>query len=177
MALLRDRTRDEELVRACLNGDQLAWAELIRSYQRLIYSVARVLCPDDGDADEIFQQVCLELYQRLADVRDVASLPRWLVIVTRRQSVTFLRNCRRTSNLEEQLPGESRLEAIEHLHAVERALEQMPERCRRLLTELYLSEDSSTYAGIAERMRIPIASIGPTRGRCLEKLRAILRAT
>ncbi|PYS17868.1 MAG: hypothetical protein DMG11_34250 [Acidobacteria bacterium] len=169
MALLRDRTRDEELVRACLNGDQLAWAELIRSYQRLIYSVARVLCPDDGDADEIFQQVCLELYQ--------ASLPRWLVIVTRRQSVTFLRNCRRTSNLEEHLPGESRIEAIEHLHAVERALEQMPERCRRLLTELYLSEDSSTYATIAERMRIPIASIGPTRGRCLEKLRAILRAT
>ena len=79
--------------------------------------------------------------------------------------------------MEEQLPGESRLEAIEHLHAVERALEQMPERCRRLLTELYLSEDSSTYARIAERMRIPIASIGPTRGRCLEKLRAILRAT
>ena len=112
MALLRDRTRDEELVRACLNGDQLAWAELIRSYQRLIYSVARVLCPDDGDADEIFQQVCLELYQRLADVRDVASLPRWLVIVTRRQSVTFLRNCRRTSNLEEQLPGESRLDHL-----------------------------------------------------------------
>src|SRR6266481_9904474 len=98
MALLRERTRDEELVRACLNGDQLAWAELIRSYQRLIYSVARVLCPDDDDADEIFQQVCLELYQRLADVRDVASLPRWLVIVTRRQCITLLRSRKETSS-------------------------------------------------------------------------------
>src|SRR2546426_12752602 len=108
MALLRDRTRDEELVRACLNGDQLAWAELIRSYQRLIYSAARVLCPDDADADEVFQQVCLELYQRLADVRDVASLPRWLAIVTRRQSVTLLRNRRPASDQDEHhLPGES----------------------------------------------------------------------
>src|SRR6267142_2879138 len=134
MALLRDRGRDVELVHACLNGNQAAWAELIRSYQRLIYSVARVLCPDDSDADEVFQQVCLELYQRLADVRDVASLPRWLAIVTRRQSVTLLRNSRPTANLDDHdLPGEFRIGVIEHLHAVESALQQMPERCRRLL--------------------------------------------
>jgi RNA polymerase sigma factor (sigma-70 family) len=177
MPLLRDRVRDAELVHACLNGDQAAWAELIRSYQRLIYSAARVLCPDDADADEVFQQVCLELYQRLADVRDVVSLPRWLAIVTRRQSVTLLRNRRRASDLDEHLPGESRIEAIEYRHAVERALEQVPERCRRLLTDLYLSDESFSYATIAERMHIPIASIGPTRGRCLEKLRSILAAT
>jgi hypothetical protein len=61
MAVLRDTIRDVELVCACLNGDHVAWAALIRGYQRLIYSVARVLCPDRDDADEVFQQVCRRL--------------------------------------------------------------------------------------------------------------------
>jgi RNA polymerase sigma factor (sigma-70 family) len=177
MPLLRNKVRDAELVNACLNGDQSAWADLIRSYRRLIYSVARVLCPDDGDADEVFQQVCLELYQRLADLRDIASLPRWLVIVTRRQSVNLLRGRKETTSLDEsRLPGKSRIETIEYRHAIERALERLPDRCRRLLTDLYFSEDAVTYASIARRMKMPVASIGPTRARCLEKLRAIMSA-
>ena len=177
MPLLRDRVRDAELVSACLKGDQSAWTDLIRGYQRLIYSVARVLCPEQGDADEVFQQVCLELYQRLADLRDVASLPKWLVIVTRRQSITLLRGRKETTTLDEsRLPGKSRIETIEHRHAIERALERLPDKCRRLLNYLYFSEDGVSYASIAQRMKIPVASVGPTRARCLEKLRAILGA-
>jgi len=177
MPLLRDKVRDSELVHGCLNGDQSAWTELIRSYQRLIYSVARVLCPDQGDAEEVFQQVCLELYQRLADLRDVSSLPKWLIIVTRRQSVTLLRGRKQTTSLDEnRVPGKSRIETIEHRHAIERALERMPDRCRRLLTYLYFSDDGVSYANIATRMKMPVASVGPTRARCLEKLRAILTA-
>ncbi|HYR43095.1 MAG TPA: sigma-70 family RNA polymerase sigma factor [Terriglobia bacterium] len=177
MPLARDSVRDVELVTACLNGDQAAWAELIRSYQRLIYSVARLLCPDLRDADEVFQQVCLELYLRLAAVQDVASLPKWLVIVTRRQSITLLRTRRQMSNFDENhFPSDPRVEAIEHRYAVQRALEQMPDRCRRLLTDLYFSEEPLTYAKVAERMQIPVASVGPTRARCLEKLRAMFEA-
>ncbi len=177
MPLLRDKVKDAELVSACLNGDQSAWTKLIHSYQRLIYSVARVLCPEQGDADEVFQQVCLELYQRLADLRDVASLPKWLVIVTRRQSITLLRNRKETTSLDEKhVPGKFRIETIEHRHAIEQALERLPERCRRLLNHLYFSEDGVSYANIAQRMQIPVASVGPTRARCLQKLRAILSA-
>jgi RNA polymerase sigma factor (sigma-70 family) len=177
MPLVRDTVRDVELVTACLNGDQAAWAELIRSYQRLIYSIARLLCPDDRDADEVFQQVCLQLFLRLAAVKDVASLPKWLVTVTRRQSITLLRSRRQMSTFEENhLPLDPRVDAIEHHHAIQRALEQMPERCRRLLTDLYFSDERLSYAQVAERMQIPAASVGPTRARCLEKLRAILTA-
>jgi RNA polymerase sigma factor (sigma-70 family) len=173
--VLGDSVRNAELVSACLNGDQVAWAELIRGYQRLIYSVARMLCPEERDADEVFQQVCLELYKRLADLRDVASLPKWLVIVTRRQSITLLRSRRPTADLDEnRLPSESRIEAVEYHHAIQRALQQMPDRCRRLLTDLYFNEESLSYAKIAKRMGIPEASVGPTRARCLEKLRAFL---
>ncbi len=177
MPLLRDKVGDAKLVNACLKGDQSAWAELIRSYRRLIYSVARVLCPDQGDAEEVFQQVCLELYQRLADLRDVASLPKWLIIVTRRQSITLLRGRKQTTSLDEnRLPGKSRIETIEHRHAIERALERLPDKCRRLLNYLYFSEDGVSYANIAQWMKIPVASVGPTRARCLEKLRAIMSA-
>jgi len=177
MPLLRDKVRDAELVSACLKGDQSAWTKLIHSYQRLIYSVARVLCREQGDADEVFQQVCLELFQRLADVRDVASLPKWLVIVTRRQSITLLRSRKQTTSLDEnRVPGEFLIETIEHRHAIERALERLPDRCRRLMNYLYFSEDGVSYANIAKRMKIPVASVGPTRARCLQKLRAILSA-
>ena|SRR5437867_3231192 len=177
MPLPRDKVRDAELVNACLSGDQSAWAELIRSYKRLIYSVARVLCADPGDADEVFQQVCLELYQRLADLRDVSSLPKWLVIVTRRQSITLLRGRKETTSLDEsRLPGKFRIETIEHRHAIERALQRLPDKCRRLLDALYFSEDRVSYENVARRMKMPVASVGPTRARCLEKLRAIMSA-
>src|SRR6185503_8037613 len=123
MALVRDTIRDAELVTACLNGDPVAWEHLIRSYQRLIYSVARVLCPDRRDADEVFQQVCLELYRRLADIRDAARLPKWLVTVTRRQCITLFRSRGDTSAHdqlldENSLPQNPHVQTVEHRHAI-----------------------------------------------------------
>src|SRR5215475_5470025 len=83
---------DSELIKSCLDGDQTAWSELIDRYQRLIYSVARKLSRSPEDAADVFQQVCLELYQRLADLRDVETLPAWLIIVTRRQAGAVLKS-------------------------------------------------------------------------------------
>jgi RNA polymerase sigma factor (sigma-70 family) len=158
-----------------MNGSQSAWGDLVRSYQRLIYSVARVLCPEPADADDVFQQVCLELHQRLPEIRDIASLPKWLVTVTRRQSVNFVRARMRTSDVNENdLACASQIQAIERQHTLDRALRQMPDRCRRLLTHLSFSGEPVSYAEVAELMGMPIASIGPNRARCLKKLRAIL---
>src|SRR6266487_4563335 len=80
------RKSDTDLVRQCLTGDQGAWSELIDRYQRLIYSVARTLSQSSEDAADVFQQVCLELYQRLPELRDAETLPAWLMTVTRRQA-------------------------------------------------------------------------------------------
>src|SRR6266496_324683 len=85
-----------ELIERCLKGDQDAWAELIDRYQRLIYSVAHTLSESPDDAADVFQQVCLELYQRLHQLRDAETLPAWLITVTRRQVAAMLKSRKTT---------------------------------------------------------------------------------
>src|SRR6266705_681682 len=144
--ILRTASTDQELVEACLDGDEGAWGELIRKYQRLIFSTARMLCPEPADAADVFQQVCLELYQRLPQVRDVQSLPKWLITVTRRRSVDLLRGRPGTAEIDEdQLPCNSQIDALERHCDLDRALEQLPERYKRLLVHLYFSEQPSSY--------------------------------
>ncbi|PYS28217.1 MAG: hypothetical protein DMG11_13470 [Acidobacteria bacterium] len=59
-------------------------------------------------------------------------------------------------------------------NALEQALGRLPDRCRRLIELLYFTAEEPTYAEIAEEMGMPVASIGPTRARCLEKLKKLL---
>jgi RNA polymerase sigma factor (sigma-70 family) len=65
-------------------------------------------------------------------------------------------------------------ELLERQQAVRGSLESMPERCRDLLTMLFYQADDLSYAEIARRMNIPVPSVGPTRARCLEKLKKLL---
>lgn len=166
---------DTALIERCLHQDQSAWAELVRRYQRLVYSVALTLCSDRSDVSDVFQQVWLELYQHLSDLRNVEALPAWLITVTRRRSYAAMNAKRGTTPLDEDMPETAdRLSLIEQEHALERGLEQLPDRCRRLIDLLYFDTEEPSYAEIAEIMQMPEASIGPTRGRCLEKLRKLL---
>jgi RNA polymerase sigma factor (sigma-70 family) len=174
---VRTAQNDEELVKDCLDGDEAAWAELIRKHQRLIYSVARVLCPEPSDTADVFQQVCLDLYQRLPQIRDIQCLPKWLVTVTRRRSVDLLRRKPKTTELEaDQLSCDSQIETLQRHRDLECALAQLPDRCRRLLVQLYFSEEPSTYVEVTKHLGIPASSIGPTRARCLQKLRALMES-
>jgi RNA polymerase sigma factor (sigma-70 family) len=165
---------DALLIQRCLNADQQAWVELIAKYQRLIYSIAQTLCREPADASDVFQQVCFDLYQRLPDLRSTETLPAWLMTVTRRQSYAVLKARSRRAELDDMPEVESRIAQIEKEHAVERALDQASERCRQLLNLLYFDAASPSYAEIAETLHIPVASIGPTRARCLEKMKKLL---
>src|SRR5947199_10268942 len=118
--LLRTAGRDQDLVDACIDGDEASWAELIRKYQRLIYSAARVLCPEPADSADVFQQVCLELYQRLPQLRDAQSLPKWLITVTRRKSVDVVRRWSRTTELgDDEFHSDPEVEALQRNHELE----------------------------------------------------------
>lgn len=166
---------DHELIARCLNGDQGAWGDLIHRYQRLVYSVAHSFCPQPDDASDVFQQVWMELYQHLSDLRNVEALPAWLITVTRRKASLAVRSRRGSEPLDDDLPDLSQnLSSIEDEHALERGLEQLSERCRRLINLLYFRIDEPSYAEIAKAMDMPVPSIGPTRARCLEKLRKLL---
>ena len=90
---------DRNLVQRCIEGNQDAWKELVARYQRLIFSIALRICRDSEVSADIMQQVCLELYQRLDEVRNLASLPGWVATVTRRKSYDYLRSLKPTEPL------------------------------------------------------------------------------
>ncbi|HEY2383649.1 MAG TPA: sigma-70 family RNA polymerase sigma factor [Terriglobia bacterium] len=166
---------DNELIERCLKGDQAAWRDLVVRYQRLVYSIAHVFCSNPEDVSDVFQQVWLELYQQLADLRSIEALPAWLMTVTRRRSYAVLQTRYGPEPLKEDIPYISgHLAQVEREHSVERALDQLPDRCRRLIGLLYFDASEPSYAQIAETLGMPEASIGPTRARCLEKLRKLL---
>ena len=173
---------DASLVRACRMGDESAWRELIRRYRRLIYSIPVAYRLPHAEADEIFQSVTIKLYENLAKLRKVESLASWLAVTARRECVASLRSGRRFAAIEDSHADGSQQDAhdvTQELHQVEcehmlaLAFEQMDEACRALLGALYLEEPTPSYDEIARRLSRPVGSLGPTRGRCLEKLRKI----
>ena len=166
---------DRDLIDACLRGEQDAWAELIARYQRLIYSVARKLCPQPEDTSDVFQRVCLDLYQSLKTLRSDRTLPAWLITVTKRRAYAVLRDTRENIPIEDYL-AEARpeVEAVEKEFLLERAVGDLPERCQSLLRLLYFDPHEPSYEQVSQRLGIPVASIGPTRARCLDKLRKLM---
>jgi RNA polymerase sigma factor (sigma-70 family) len=167
-------SRDRDLIDACLRGEQDAWNELIARYQRLIYSVARKLCPQPEDAADVFQRVCLDLFQSLGSLRNDRTLPAWLITVTKRRAYAVLRETREIIPIEDYLTeAKPEVEAVEKEFLLERAIGELPERCQSLLRLLYLDPQEPSYEQISQRLGMPVASIGPTRARCLEKLRKL----
>ena len=182
---------DRHLIAACLEGEVIAWETLIARYQRLIYSIPLKSRLSADDAADVFQSVCLTLYKKLASLRDHEKISSWLITTTTRECWRVSARNRREaqasdsgsdddSNPLESIPSAAPLadeerETLERQQAVRQGVESLPERCRELLTMLFYQSDQWSYADIARRMEMPVPSIGPTRARCLEKLKKLLQ--
>jgi RNA polymerase sigma factor (sigma-70 family) len=181
---------DRSLVAACLQGDHSAWEALITRYQRLIYSIPIKARLSQDDASDIFQSVCLKLYEKLASIRDSERISSWLITTTSRECWRLSGRNRReavptTSGDEEhdsfmkEIPAKGPLadeqrQILEQQHQVRQAVDALPDRCRELITMLFYQKDELSYVDIAGRMKMPVPSVGPTRARCLEKLKRLL---
>ncbi|MBI2975653.1 MAG: sigma-70 family RNA polymerase sigma factor [Chloroflexi bacterium] len=175
---------DAELVRQCLDGQATAWEELLSRYERLIYHTALRAGAAGGEAADVFQAVCLIWLEGLGRLRDPERLGAWLVTVTRRETWACWKRRRETEADDDELlkieaPPEELPEALAAQaadgRAVKQALGQLAEPCRRLLWMLYFDPERPSYEDIARRLNLAANSIGPTRARCLEKLKTILR--
>lgn len=174
---------DRELVRRCLAGDESAWAQLVGRYERLVYSVARACGLLNQDADDVHQVVWERLIEHLAGLRRTEGLASWLTVTTRREAVRWATRRRREQALDEETlglepDGEESLEGtilrIEREHGVAIALERLGEPCRSLLEALYFEDPAPSYEELGARLGRPVGSLGPTRARCLEKLRRLV---
>ena len=171
---------DPGLVQACLDGDDAAWSTLVEKYQRLVLSVAHKCGLADADADDVFQIVFTTLFRRLDGLRDQTRLSSWLITTTYREAWRFGKSAQRHTALDEAIvdvgtpPGDLVAQA-EREQLVRDAMVLLDDRCRALLTALFLTDDAPSYDQIAGRFGMPVGSIGPTRARCFKKMDAVLR--
>lgn len=180
------RMTDAELVASCLKGDARAWEALIHRYKRLIFSIPRKYQLTPDEAADVFQSVCLIMLKGLEGLKDHTKLSSWLITTTLRECWKLKRRDPvEVSPLEDEegnpvdIPDENPLpdelvEYLERQHLIRLAMERLPERCRRLLQMLFYEQGQWSYEQISRELGLPIASIGPTRGRCLQKLKRIL---
>jgi RNA polymerase sigma factor (sigma-70 family) len=178
---------DEEVVRACLEGDAKAWSVLVRRYDKLVYNIALRSGLFADDAADVSQIVFVTIYRNLHLLERAASLSSWISMIARREAWRAKRRLTRSPTSSDSdamesaaatpavdsLPDEE-VDRIERRFLVHRALERLDDRCRRLLEFLFLSSSSLSYEDSARALGIPRGSIGPTRARCLEKLKKIL---
>lgn len=184
---------DATLVARCRRGDAAAWGLLVQRYQRLVYAVAMRIGHDTHVAADIFQTVFARLVEQLPRIAEPDRLQAWIVTTAKREALLLRRRAQRTVSMtreeeddapdfapEWDLPDdaalpEQALDDLQQAHLLRLALERLDRRCRDLLALLFRDEDDTVgYDEVARRLDMPIGSIGPTRARCLGKLRKLV---
>lgn len=172
-----------DLVQRANAGDRAAWEALVDMYAGMIFSIARSHRLNDADSTDVSQTTWLRLVENLDRLNDPARVGAWLATTARRECLRVLGVAARqlpTANdteleprIREQLEVDADLLATERDARVRVALAQLPPRWATMLL-LLSGDDAISYQELSERLGMPIGSIGPTRARCLKKLRAIL---
>lgn len=166
------------------DGDVGALDEVVRELNPLLWHVARSQGLESGEAADVVQTTWLELLRRLHEIRSPQALTAWLISTTKREAWQVNRRRRRFAE-----PGSEVLEAIPDASAelserlidderdriLWRHFQQLSQRCRELL-RIVSMVDRPDYAVVSEALAMPHGSIGPTRARCLAKLREMLLA-
>jgi RNA polymerase sigma factor (sigma-70 family) len=174
---------DHSLVRDCILGNENAWSLLIDRYRNLIFSIPIKLGMSPDDAADIFQGVCVALVQELPRLREPRALPAWLIQTTSHKCFRWKNESRRYTDGElkqETLADESvklpdkLLEEFYREQIVRDAVSELPTECKRLIELLFYHVPPLNYDDLAAALKMPKGSIGPTRMRCLEKVRLLL---
>lgn len=171
------------LVAQVRNGDQDAWNQLVDAYSGLVWGIARNHRLGASDAADVSQTTWLRLVENIDRIEDSRRVGAWLATTARRECLRVLRLAGRQllvqdeDELDRRDPDEVPVDRLllleEQAGVVRRAFERLPERCQRILG-LLVVDDPPSYVELSAMLDMPIGSIGPTRGRCLEKLRALI---
>lgn len=178
---MSDDSSVSSLVARVCDGDQEAWNEIIERYAPLVWSICLRYQLSRSDVDDVGQSVWLLLVENIGKLREAAALPGWLTTTTRRECLRVLRTTQRHDHAdlppEEQMPVdpeaatvEQEVILVERNAALRAAFAELAPSCHELLSML-MTDPPLSYADVSTRMGIPVGSIGPTRARCLDRLR------
>lgn len=175
---------DWDLIQACRQGDEQAWNYVVDRYKRLVFSIPLTYGLGQNDAADIVQLTFMMFMQGLDGLHKDSHLGGWLATVARRNTWHLI-NRRRRENLENGalgediiLPDETSADENERWELttwIHDGLTQLDERCRALLLALYFDPEQPAYSEVAKHLGLAEGSIGPTRARCLQRLREIMR--
>ena len=174
---------DRDLVKECLSGSQQAWAAIVEKYKGLVYSVPVRYRMAPHDAADIFQEVWLDLYSELPNLREPGALRGWLITVAWHKCYQWKLRKRRQEKSTGEFEGEPVAvsasfldwkETLEQEQMLREAVKTLPERCRVMVEMLFFQDPPVPYADVARQLGLAEGSIGFIRGRCLKKLRVAL---
>jgi len=167
------------------DGDQRALDDLVRLMSPVLWHVVRATGLEREPAEDVVQSTWLAMVRSAERISDPQAVSGWLCTTARREAWRIRKQSTRSTPVEDEalefrLPNEESPEAAVVLDDEQRrlwsSLAKLPERCQRLL-RIVAAEQRPDYTRIAADLQMPVGSIGPTRGRCLDKLRAELTRT
>jgi RNA polymerase sigma factor (sigma-70 family) len=180
------------LVRRAAEGDWSAWERLVDQYAKLIWAMTRDFKLAESDAADVAQATWLRLLENIDRLEHPARVGSWLATTARHECLrslaarkrivlahddTALHDVAAFHGVAADEPEiDERLLAEERAETVREALSRLPWRWQRLL-ELLMADPPASYAEISDELGLPVGSIGPTRGRCLARLRVLLQAS
>jgi RNA polymerase sigma factor (sigma-70 family) len=181
---------DANLVRACRGGDESAWNELVERYQRLIITIPRRAGLSEEQASDVFQEVFLTLFQKLDEIEQPDRIRSWMVTTAKFKTWGIVRGEKghftpeteeemelEMGNLRDSSPlADEMLIEVEQQHLIRTALKKLEERCRKILSMIYLRDQAASYVEVANEIGVGETSISPMRARCLQKLAKILES-
>ena len=176
-----------QLVRRAAEGDRWAWERLVDQYARLIWAMTRDFKLLESDAADVFQATWLRLLEYIDRLEHPDRVGSWLAATARHECLRSLAARKKVMLVQDDTAlkvgavahepeVDERLLAEERAQTVRDAVSRLPWRWRRLV-ELLMADPPASYAEISEQLGLPVGSIGPTRGRCLARLRVLLEAS
>jgi RNA polymerase sigma factor (sigma-70 family) len=171
-------TSNTRLVCRAQAGDEAAWNELIDRFSRMVWAVARSHRLGAADAADVFQTTWLRLVENVGGLNDPERVEAWLATTARRECLRLMRGARRQIPAGDGLPEpvadlpepDARLLRDERDASLWQAFARLRPGDQALLRMLS-ADPPPSYREVAVALDIPIGSIGPTRGRCLARLR------
>ncbi|MFS0894907.1 RNA polymerase sigma factor [Microbacterium sp. 179-I 3D3 NHS] len=176
--------RAADLFGAWREGDGRAMDELVRLMTPVLWHVVRAYGLDRTLAEDVVQTTWLQLVRGDGSIADPRAVSAWLTTTARREAWKVGKAHGRVDTAEaddldallpEQASAEDHAATDDENRRLWAAVQRLAERCQRLLRVIAF-EDRPDYARLAADLAMPIGSIGPTRSRCLAKLRALLDA-
>jgi RNA polymerase sigma factor (sigma-70 family) len=170
------------LVGEAKKGSEAALGRLVTELSPLLWQVARAAGLGTDDAEDVLQTVWLRLVSHLGDIHTSSALTAWMVTTTKREAWRVRAAGRKQLPVDEgwlagvpdQAAGsEERAIIDDDNRRLWRALSQLSPRCQELL-RIIAFVPRPDYQAVADELGMPRGSVGPTRGRCLAKLRCLL---